>query len=75
MFRSAGKTAQPFILPGLRTALETVKSLGSLVPVPFISSAVDVALNVITAIEVRQPYQPETVRWLHSLPIVGDPDQ
>ena len=48
MFRSA----QPFVLPGLRTALETVKSLGSLVPVPFISSVVEVALNVITAIEV-----------------------
>ena len=53
MFRSAGKAVKPFVLPGLRTALETVKALGSVVPLPFIASAVDVALNVITAIEVR----------------------
>jgi hypothetical protein len=50
MFRSTGKAVNPFVLPGLRTALETVKSV---VPLPFVASAVDVALNVVTAIEVR----------------------
>ena len=49
MFRSTGKAVKPFVLPGLRTALETVKSV---VPLPFVAPAVDVALNVVTAIEV-----------------------
>ena len=53
MVRSTGKAIKPFVLPGLRTALETIKSLGSVVQLPFVASAVDVTLNVITAIEVR----------------------
>ena len=75
MFRSAGKAVNPFVLPGLRTTLETVKSLGSVVPLPLFASAVDVALNVITAIEVRLARELRDMKAMNLGRILDDPNK